>query len=256
MNARSSRIATALSCLAFVATTAACSGGPGDGDTSTDESAGAITAQKAPAGDTTATTETTETAKVTPQSTTEGCATDQSTLEAANEESVAPEESFVAAGQACGAGRSLRPYRANACRVGVTSAGTGDVITAHRLRWSIFGWIYKCTITRNCSFNAADGPGCGEGGEPTPPNSYCNQTFPNTESEQFYWGEGTIPSGYTGISWCQEKYTERAADIQTTAVRECNRQATTLANGTRRDMACCVPTSTLTSASTSISTSL
>lgn len=158
--------------------------------------------------------------------------------------------SRIAAGLSCGPGHSLRPFRANACRVGVSSAGTGDVITAHRLRWSIFGWFHKCTIARKCSFNAADGAGCGAGGEPTPPNSYCNQTFPDSETETQYWGEGTIPSGYTAISWCQAKYTEKAADIQVSAVRECNREATSLANQTARDIACCVPTTTLTSALT------
>lgn len=254
MNASSSRIAIALSCLALVATTVACSAGPDGGDTS-DEAAGALTAPKL--AEPTAPVEdegpATWTGSVTAQATAGDA--DQSTLEA-GEEDLAPDEQFVAAGQSCGSGRSLRLYRANACRVGVTSAGTGDTITVHRLRWSIFGYIYKCTIQRTCVFNSADGPGCGEGGEPTPPNSYCNQNFPNSESEQFYWGEGTIPSGYTPVSWCQAKYTERAADIQTSAVRACNDEATRLANGTRRDLTCCVPTTTLTSASTTISTTL
>ncbi len=226
------------SSLAIVIATAACSSGP---DETTGESADGVTAAKEGDGPST------ETAPVPPRSTTDGLGEDQSVLEPVDE-GAAPGEQFVAAGQSCPDGRSLRPYRANACRVGVSSAGTGDTITAHQLRWSILGWIYKCTVRRVCAFNTADGPGCGEGGEPTPPNTYCNKTFPNSETEQMYWGEGTLPSGYTAVKWCQEKYAERAADIQARAVKECNREATKLANTTRRDLACCVPTSSLTTA--------
>src|SRR4051794_17582158 len=118
MNARSSRIAIAFSSLALVAATAACSSGAPD-EENAGKATGEVTAQKQEEG------ATTETATVTPQSTTDCQEPDPSTLEPSEEESAAPDEHFVATGQSCGPGRSLRPYQANACRVGVTSAGTG-----------------------------------------------------------------------------------------------------------------------------------
>ena len=133
----------------------------------------------------------------------------------------------------CTNGGSLKQSTANACNVGVKSAGC-TTPTYTNMGWSYFDKSYsiECLTTANCDFNTEDGTKCAA--EPDPANTYCTKNFNGWQGgKQYYWARSATKEG------AGQACLDALPTMKDYCTKTCQGQADGKANSTSRTLTCC-----------------